>query len=237
MIYLPGMEGTGKLFYRQEPELSSHYKVVCLPSRSTPPFVYEDLIEDVYKVVESECAEKATIVAESFGGTVALQFALRHQDRVQEMILVNTFPYFRRRIRLRLGLLLLPLTFIPLGNVVREFFYKTALGFEGVPIEDRKKVCECSFSHGYATSKNRMKLIQSLDVREHLSEIRIPVTIVASVKDKMVPSENEARLMSKQMPNARVILLADHGHTPMITPTFSLLSVIGNNLPQSRGER
>src|SRR5687768_14064689 len=162
LIYLPGMEGTGKLFYRQEPLLSPHYTIVALPSRCDPPFDYDQLTSDVLKAIEETGANKAIIVAESFGGTVALQFALQHQDRVERLVLINTFPYFRRRWWLNLGIALLPLTFIPIGNAVRQFCYKTALGFEGVEKEDIQKVSKCTFAHGYATSRNRMRLIKDL---------------------------------------------------------------------------
>jgi pimeloyl-ACP methyl ester carboxylesterase len=226
LIYLPGMEGTGKLFYRQEPELRTHYTVVCLPSRHHPPFTYRELIDDVLNVMKEEQAEKATIVAESFGGTVALQFAAQHPHRIDRLVLINTFPYFRRRFRLHLGLILLPFTFIPLGNAIREFFYKVALGFEGVEKEDIAKLCECSFSHGYGTSRNRMRLVKDLDVREELSKITVPVTLIASARDKLIPSVKEARWMASHLPNARVLILPEHGHTPLVTSNFSLMSVL-----------
>ena len=220
------MEGTGRLFYRQEPELSKHYTVVCLPLRDRAPFEYADLIEDVLNVLREERAEKATIVAESFGGTVALQFAAQYPERIERLVLINTFPYFRRRFRLRLGLILLPTTFVPLGNTIRKFFYKVALGFEGIEKEDVVKVCECSFSHGYATSHNRMRLVKDLDVRDQLSKITAPVTIVASARDKLIPSVKEAQWMASRLPDAHVIVLPEHGHTPLVTSSFSLLSVL-----------
>jgi pimeloyl-ACP methyl ester carboxylesterase len=226
LIYLPGMEGTGKLFYRQEPELSARYTVACLPSRDHPPFTYSELIDDVMNVMNEEQVEKATIVAESFGGTVALQFAAQHPDRVERLVLINTFPYFRRRIRLHLGLILLPFTFIPLGNAVREFFYKLALGFEGVEKEDIAKLCECSFSHGYRTSRNRMQLVKDLDVRDQLAKITVPVTVIASARDKLIPSVKEAQWMVSHLPDAHVIVLDKHGHTPLVTSSFSLVSVL-----------
>jgi pimeloyl-ACP methyl ester carboxylesterase len=220
------MEGTGKLFYRQEPELRAQYTVVCLPSRDHPPFTYPELISDVLNVMKEEQAEKATIVAESFGGTVALQFAAQHPERIERIVLINTFPYFRRRIRLHLGLILLPFTFIPLGNAIREFFYRMALGFEGVEKEDIAKLCECSFSHGYATSRNRMRLVKDLDVRDQLSKITAPVTIIASARDKLIPSVKEAQWMASHLLDTRVIVLPEHGHTPLVTSNFSLVSVL-----------
>ena len=226
LLYLPGMEGTGKLFYRQEPELAGHYQVVSLPSRSVAPFQYSELVQDVLDAVNQYGARKTTIVAESFGGTVALQFALQHKERVEQLILINTFPYFRYRLRMRLGMLLLPLTFHRFGDVVRKFIYRAALAFEGVPKEDVAKVFECTFSHGYATSRNRMRLMLDLDLRERLPEIHVPVTLIASGRDKIVPSVKEAQYMSGRLKNARIIMLPTHGHTPLITPTFSLASVM-----------
>jgi len=226
LIYLPGMEGTGKLFYRQEPSLGRAYTVVSLPSRSVAPFDYEQLKDDVLSVLEMEHAEKATIVAESFGGTVALQFALFHQNRIERLVLINTFPYFRRRFRLFFGSLLLPLTFFKLGNTVREFFYQTAMGMEGISREDINRLQECSFSHGYQTSRQRMLLIKNFDVRKRLQEITVPVTIIASGRDKLIPSIREARFMASRLTDARIIQLPEHGHTPLVSRDFLLSSVL-----------
>jgi pimeloyl-ACP methyl ester carboxylesterase len=226
LIYLPGMEGTARLFYKQEPSLSKSFTVVALPSRHVAPFNYEDHISDLLTVFEKEHAENATIVAESFGGTVALQFALRYPDRIQKLVLINTFPYFRRRFRFYLGWVLLPLTFIKLGNTVREFFYRIAMGMDGLAIEDIDNLCECSFSHGYKTSRQRMALIKDYDVRERLTEIKIPVTIIASRRDKLIPSVKEAQFMASRFPNSRIIELRAHGHTPLVSRDFLLSDIL-----------
>jgi pimeloyl-ACP methyl ester carboxylesterase len=52
------------------------------------------------------------------------------------------------------------------------------------------------------------------------------VTIIASARDKIVPSVKEARWMALQLPDARVIVLPEHGHTALLTSNFSLLSVL-----------
>ena len=226
LIYLPGMEGTGKLFYRQKPQLASRFNVVSVPLRSDPPFDYEDLITDVRNTIDREGATKAIIVGESFGGTIALQFALKHQDRIEQLVLVNTFPYYSPRFRLRLGMALLGLGFSRFGRLVREFSYSTALKHENVPKEDAIKLFECSFSHGYPATRLRMHLIRDLDLRERLPEIHIPVVLIASRRDKIVPSIREAEYMASRMLNARILKLPGHGHTPLISPTFSLADVL-----------
>src|SRR5438105_3401036 len=45
----------------------------------------------------------ATVVAESFGGAVALTLALRHPELLERLVLVNTFAYFPSRLLIALG--------------------------------------------------------------------------------------------------------------------------------------
>jgi len=226
LVYIPGMEGTGNLFFRQLPVLEGEFRCVTIRLRNSAPFSYFDLVQDIVTTLDREGAHSATIVAESFGGSIALQFALQHQNRIEHLVLVNTFPYFRRRIRLRLGLLLLPFGFVNPGRWVREKTVARVMCSESVEQDAIDKLLECSFSHGYAATRQRMKLIKQIDVRNRLQEIQCPVTLVAAAKDKLLPSVKEARLMLQQMPNAKMVVLPDEGHTCLLSSKFSLLPIL-----------
>src|SRR5262245_45077902 len=97
LIYIPALDGTGELFFGQNPALSTHYSVISFTLNQVPPFDYSDLVQDIVQILDQEKTDKPTLVAESFGGTIALQFALTHSNRIKHLVLVNTFPYFRRR--------------------------------------------------------------------------------------------------------------------------------------------
>lgn len=229
LIYLPGMEGTGTLFFRQEPQLSRKFTVICVTLRNAPSFTYSDLIEDVLKVYETENISKAIVVGESFGGTVALQFAIGRDERVSHLVLANTFSYFRHRVDLSLALFLLPLGFWQPGRWVRNFVMRQILAAENVDEDATKNLLTASFSHGYAASRQRLKLIQEHDVRERLSELKVPVTIIAGAKDRLLPSVREAQFLATQIPHARVIVLPDSGHTCFLTEQFSLAEILNQD--------
>jgi pimeloyl-ACP methyl ester carboxylesterase len=226
IVYIPGLDGTGQLFARQTEQLKSEYTVITFPLRNEAPFSYSDLTNDVIKILDQEGIDKAIIVGESFGGTIALHFALEHQNRIERLILVNTFPFFRRRIRLKLARLLLPLAFIPIVRKGRDILARPVLLSELVDDKGIEVLLKHSWSHNYDTYVQRLKLISSLDLRSRLPEIKVPVTIVAAGRDKIIASLKEARFMADRIPNAQIHPLPKHGHACLLSGSFSIASIL-----------
>lgn len=226
IIYIPGLDGTGQLFVRQIEQLKSHFTVLTFALRNEAPFTYSDLVADVISILNQEGIEKAIIVGESFGGTIALHFALHHQNRIDRLILVNTFPFFRRRARLKLARLLLPLAFVPVVRKVRDIFARPVLLSELVDEKGIEVLLKHSWTHNHDTYVQRLKLISSLDLRSRLHEIKVPVTIVAAGRDKIIASIKEAKLMADRIPNAQIHNLPKHGHACLLSGSFSIASIL-----------
>ncbi|HEY7160952.1 MAG TPA: alpha/beta hydrolase [Acidobacteriota bacterium] len=226
VIYIPGLDGTGQLFVRQIEQLKSKFTVITFALRNQAPFTYSDLVSDVLSILDEEKIQKAIIVGESFGGTIALHFALEHQNRIDRLILVNTFPFFRKRLRLKLARLLLPFAFVPLVRKGRDILARPVLLSELVDDKGIEVLLKFSWTHNYETYVQRLKLIASVDVRSHLPEIKVPVTIVAAGRDKIVASMKEAKLMADRIPNAQIHPLPKHGHACLLSGSFSIASII-----------
>ena len=93
MVLVPGMDGTGELFYRQVPRLERSYRVATYALREDAESL-DLLAADLARVVDvvAPVERRAIIVGESFGGAVALTFALSHQERVGALVILNSFP-------------------------------------------------------------------------------------------------------------------------------------------------
>jgi pimeloyl-ACP methyl ester carboxylesterase len=97
LVYLPGMDGSGRLLHRQ-PRLFEDYEVHCVAYPHHRPATYEELADLGAAALESSSGRRPGVVlAESFGGAVALTLALRRPDRVERLVLVNTFAFYPRR--------------------------------------------------------------------------------------------------------------------------------------------
>ena len=71
-VYVPGMDGTGLLFYRQIPELAHRFRVATYTLRDSATHMHT-LVEDLSGVVAkaSTSNEKAIVFGESFGGALS----------------------------------------------------------------------------------------------------------------------------------------------------------------------
>ena len=125
VVLVPGMNGTGELFYRQVPRLQRSYRVATYSLRDDAESL-EVLAADLAHVVDTVAPvdRRAVIVGESFGGAVALTFALRYPEHVDALVILNSFPYFSPQYRLRLaiaGLTVLPWGAMPLVRRLTAF--------------------------------------------------------------------------------------------------------------------
>jgi len=179
-------------------------------------FTYDDLTGDVAAVIRELGDERAIILGESFGGTIALSFALRYPGLIERLIVVNSFPRFRDRIRIRLAALLAPVVPFRATWFLRAAASTLGLFIDGVKGEDRRrffKIIRSVSQEGYA---RRLQLIADLDIEERLSQIKVPTLLVAGDKDLLVPSVKEAKRMARQMPNAEVRVVKGAGHACLL---------------------
>jgi pimeloyl-ACP methyl ester carboxylesterase len=130
---------------------------------------------------------------------------------------------------LQLAFLLLPLAFTGPGRLFRNWLVSRVLASERIEETEIDRLLKCSLSHGYRASRQRLKLIQQHDVREQLPLLQMPVTIVASGRDRLLPSLREAQFMSHKITHCKVVVVADGGHTCFLSPRFSLASLLREN--------
>ena len=226
VILVPGMNGTGELFYRQVPRLQRSYRVATYSLRDDAESI-EVLAADLVQTVDivAPLERRAVIVGESFGGAIALTFALRYPKHVEGLVILNSFPYFAPQVRLRLaiaGLTVLPWGAMPL---VRHL---TAVRLHS-PHTDRAEVKQFIALTAHATRDgyiNRLRLLRRFDVRDRLHEIHEPALFLASEHDHLVPAVAQARYMADRVPSSVMRVLRGHGHICLIAPDLDLAEIL-----------
>lgn len=234
VVLVPGMDGTGQLFYRQVPLLARSHTVVTYALRDDAATM-DALIHDLSDLVASVGGgQPATIVGESFGGALALSFGLAHPEQVRGLVILNSFPYFAPQARLRLAILALnalPLGTMPLVRRLTAFRLHSRHTHRS-EIRRFMELTARATRDGYV---NRLRLLRQYDVRDRLREIRLPTLFLAADADHLVPAVREARYMAARVRGSVIRILEGHGHICLIAPDIDLETVLRESLPDIGG--
>lgn len=226
LMLVPGLDGTALLFYRQVPLLAERFDVVSFPLPDDPVRSMQDLVADLGGLIAETAGDRPVVLCgESFGGALSMSFALAHPERVRALVVVNSFPYIRSRLQLRLAPLALRL--FPWGGMplVRRFTESRLHSPHALP-EDLHEFHERSRQIGRRGYIRRLEILGRYDIRERLHEIEAPVLFLAGDRDQLVPSVEEARYMAARVPNATLRILEGYGHICLINHDLNLLEYI-----------
>jgi len=216
-VYVSGIEGTGKNFYKQAADLSRDHTVINFPLRSAGRYRMNQLVEDLVWVIRDAGFERVTILGESFGGSVVLSAALAHPSLFERMILVNSFASFPHRAKINLGVALYSV--LPY-SLLKSYRTKTAprtLFSADVEEEDRRAFRENTRDvrpEGYLA---RLRIIRETDLRARLPEIKVPALIVAGTEDHLLNSVAAARVMQAGLSRSRLKVLEGTGHMALLS--------------------
>lgn len=231
LVLVPGLDGTGLLFYRQVPLLERRYQVETHRLRDDARTL-DELIEDLDEPIRrlASAGHRVTLVGESFGGALSLSYALARPDLVERLVIINSFPYFGPQARLWLGYHLLRATPWGMMRLVRQL---TARRMHS-PHTGRSEIdrfhhlMRATTRDGYLS---RLNMLREYDVRSRLAEIAAPVLYLAADRDNLVPSVEQARLMASLTPRATMRVLAGHGHICLIAPDLDLSAILEEWVP------
>jgi len=224
LVYLPGLDGTGRLLHRQ-PCMLNQYSVHALSYPQHRAADYDDLAELAAEVLESNPGRKPGVVlAESFGGAVALTLALRRPDLIERLVLVNTFAYFPRRGLIHLlawlGRFLPAQPSHPATRDVRGLFFFSP----EISKHERDEWWERTGDVPMSAFGRRFRLIEGLDLRPRLGAIDIPALVLAAPDDRVVPP-SAGRELARRLPRAH-LLQRKVGHAALIHPSVDVAELL-----------
>jgi 3-oxoadipate enol-lactonase len=175
-------------------------------------------------LAEMSGSRPGVVLAESFGGAVALTLALRHPGLVERLLLVNTFAYFPTRWFIRLAAwgsrFLPPQPSHPATRWFRGLFFFAP----DIPPRERAAWWERTRGVTMRAMGDRTRLIADLDLRPQLARIQIPALVVVAPNDRVVPPR-AGRELARLLPRAR-LLQRPVGHAALIHPQLDIAQLL-----------
>jgi pimeloyl-ACP methyl ester carboxylesterase len=230
-VFLPGMDGTGRLLRSQTKGLETAFDVRCLAIPADDLTGWEDLATKVVNLVEEELKARPSrsvyLCGESFGGCLAVKVALRSPHLFKRIILINPATSFNQRPWLRWG--------AQLGHWVPDFVYPISAlallpflsALSRTAPRDRRALLNAMQSVPPKTVTWRISMVTEFEVDEkefrHLTQ---PVLLIAGGADRLLPSVLEAERLVNWLPNAKMAVLPECGHTCLLETDVNLFDIM-----------
>jgi pimeloyl-ACP methyl ester carboxylesterase len=186
-------------------------------------------VEVIKALVDHLHLEKIFLFGISYGGEVAMRFALEYQQRVERLLLFNTTAKTSLWLK-EIGYAwnkaaadgeayystTIPTIYSP------QFFTKNAAW-----MEQRKSILIPLFSNP-AFSEAMIRLTNSAeyhDVAQDIHKILVPTLVVGCENDYITPLA-EQRFLADQIPNAQLVVIPDSGHASMYEKPYLFTSLV-----------
>ena len=230
-VYLPGMDGTGKLLQTQSDRLVANFDLRCLSIRTDDYSTWQDLATDTVKLIKSELANKTNqevyLCGESFGGCLALKTAIAAPNLIKKLILVNPASCFNQLPLLSWGVNIAPWmpTWVHRYSAVGLLPFLVKLN--RINDCDRLRLIESMKSVPPRVVSWRLSLLRDFKVtKEQLRSLKMPSLIIAGAADGLLPSVQEAQKLTRLLPKAKSIVLPQSGHACLLETGINLYEIL-----------
>ena len=230
-VYLPGMDGTGKLLQTQSDNLVANFDLRCLSIRTDNYSSWENLAGDTVKAIEAELANKTNrevyLCGESFGGCLALKTALAAPRLTKKLILVNPASSFNQLPLLSWGVSITPWLPTWLHGYSAAGLLPFLVRLNKINDCDRDRLIKSMKSVPPQVVSWRLSLLRDFKVSDdQLRSLKMPSLIIAGAADGLLPSVKEAQKLTSLLPRAKSIVLPQSGHACLLETEINLYQIL-----------
>lgn len=200
------MDALADRLWLHAPQLPIAYR----PGRQAKDFdAFQVLTDSVVDYMDERGVERATVGGNSLGGQVAIDLCLRYPERAERLVLTGSAGLFERDLGTN-GMPRVDREWI--RDKATEVFYDASHLTEDMV----DQLEEMLHDRAYRRFMLRVaKATRAYNVRAELGRLTLPTLIVWGQDDRITPPD-VAEEFSKELPNARLVFLANCGHAPPI---------------------
>jgi 3-oxoadipate enol-lactonase len=223
IVLLHGLLFDGGMWRGQIEPLSALGRVVVIDGpgagKSEPPprFMLEEHADALFDAWTELGIDKAIVIGLSWGGMVAMRFALQHPARISGLAILDSSAEthtLAERVRYRALIALHRRAGLPYALFEREVAPKM---FGPVTLRTRPDLIERSYQHAMGFNRNGVAksglavMIHRKNILEKISAIRVPTLVMVGRDDTATPLEKSENI-ARSIPGAELVVLDDVGH-------------------------
>ncbi|MCX8997305.1 alpha/beta hydrolase [Rhizobiaceae bacterium BDR2-2] len=233
--------------------LSDRFRLIAYDQRGcgetslTPPYTFEQMADDVEAFRQALCGgRKVTVLGGSFGGMIALTYAVKYPQGLSRLILRGTAPShhneddafetFRARLHKAPNASEAMLRKLFSDTVVDDtelrliWFALQPLYFEHFDADAALE--RTRTMHLHAETHNALFKERSYDLRDRLPEIQAPTLVIVGAED-WICTPNHSRLIAERVPNAELLEVQGANHAVHVEKNATVVAAVRDFLART----
>ncbi|MCL5677083.1 MAG: alpha/beta fold hydrolase [Firmicutes bacterium] len=245
----PGMSNRASDWRTFQP-FTDQYRLISYDQRGNggsegkEPYTHEQWVADLEAMRHQLGLGKIVLTGGSYGGHLALEYAIRHQDNLRALILRDTAASNKyqdtamkraRESGLPMDLAALERLFggrVSGNEEFRSSFAMIQPLYNVVydPEEGKKALAAIPFryeTHNWAFGRNQ----PGFDIVHRLKEIRVPTLVIVGRHDWITPLEASEEI-AREIPGSRLVIFEHSGHSPQKEENARFLQLVRDFLQE-----
>ena len=193
LVVVPGMAGGLPLLAPLIRELSQEFKVIGIEMREEHrlvgfrrPYGLGDLADDLVAVMDSLHLENPRVLGVSFGAVLAMETAIRHPGRIQQLIIQGVGSHFENGLIPRVANMVLPHFPLPNNMPGINQFFNLLFGKNWPDRALVNAVIRQCWQTDQGVISERFDLVRQFDWRHRLSNVFLPILALRGENDVLV---------------------------------------------------
>jgi pimeloyl-ACP methyl ester carboxylesterase len=205
-IFVHGSGGCGDI-WRYQTEYFPDSHAVNLPGHPRGQILksVEECVDWLRKYVKKRACEEVVLAGHSFGGAIALMYALRYPEELKGIIIIGSGAKLRVH-----SMFLTPCEEAIKGNG-QKWYELVEEMYRSTPEDYKREVSEKQKAIGPAVMLNDFLCCDKFDIMNRVHEIKLPALIICGELDVMTPVKY-ANYVGAKIANSRVVIVPKAGH-------------------------
>ncbi|MDI3312240.1 MAG: alpha/beta hydrolase [Thermoanaerobacterium sp.] len=198
--------------------------------KSTCDYPIDYHTETLKDLIKNLGIEKAHILGVSYGGEVALLFALKYSKMIKSLILANTSAYTGDWLK-EIGELwdsaASTYNVSVFFNATMPYIYSREFIEENIKwIKSREELFGKYFTKDWYNAFRRLNRSSfNYDVRNEIHKIKVPTMVIGADKDILLPLRLQ-EFIHEKIENSKMVIIKDSGHASMYEKPYEFASIV-----------
>jgi len=233
IVLVPGLAGGWKLLTPLARSLASRHRVILFefrdesnPLTSRPARQVGDYARDLAGLIGELGLERPTVFGVSFGGAVALEFALDQPQRVGRLVLSGVEAQFRSTLASMIALRVLQRFPLPSDNPFVNQFFNLFHGGKPDSASMARFVVERCWETDQGLMARRLAMLESFDVSDRLWRLESPTLVLGGSRDVVTPADRQ-KALAASIAGASFESIDGAGHVGFLTHSAQVSQSVG----------